>query len=26
MADLKETEATQAAGEVPVKEQTPDIK
>ncbi|TIX84231.1 MAG: transcriptional regulator [Mesorhizobium sp.] len=26
MADLKETEATQAAGEVPVKEQAPDIK
>lgn len=26
MSNLKETEATQAAGEVPVKEQTPDIK
>lgn len=26
MADLKESEATQAAGEVPVKEQTPHIK
>ncbi|TIL49048.1 MAG: transcriptional regulator, partial [Mesorhizobium sp.] len=26
MSNLKETEATQAAGEVPVKEQTPDTK